>query len=65
MMAYLGVPDPLCSFLLFLVSTVWQVGSWFPDQELNPHLLHWKTWSLEHWTIRRVPLPGLLEDIIG
>ena len=29
------------------------VGSWFPNQGLNPHLLHWKR-SLNHWTAMEV-----------
>ena len=26
----------------FLGGAVWHVGSYFPDQGLNPHPLHWK-----------------------
>ena len=31
-------------------------GIYFLDQGLNPGLLHWRAWSLSHWTTREVPL---------
>ena len=33
--------------------TLQYVGSWFPDQGLNPHLQQWKR-SLNQWTAREV-----------
>ena len=42
-----GCHRPIKTFLSFVClfvfgSIPWHVGSWFPDQGLNPHPLHWK-----------------------
>ena len=34
---------------------MWHMGSWFSNQGLNLCPLHWRAWSLNQWTTRKVP----------
>ena len=43
----------LCVCLFVFGGALQYVGSWFPNQGLNPHPPHWKR-SLNHWTAREV-----------
>ena len=43
-------------FKQFFGHATWHVGSYFPDQGSNLHLLPWKAQSLNHWTTREVPV---------
>ena len=50
----------LCSvffcFLNFFDCATQHVGSYLPNQELNPHPPALEVWSLSHWATREVPL---------
>ena len=53
---------PFLFFLIFIYlfghtgSLVAACGTYFSNQGLNPGLLHWEFKSLNHWTIREIPL---------
>ena len=40
------------------------MGSYFPDQESNPHPDTLEGWSLNHWTAREVPQMQFLNNTI-
>ena len=47
--------SPTALSLSLFCSTEQHVGSWFPEQGSNPHLLQWKRGVLHPWTTREVP----------
>ena len=49
---------------MFGFLTLGHVGSQLPDQESNPHLLHWKV-SLSRWTTQEVPHYPFVEALGG
>ena len=57
----------LCSNTFFFLKSRLKkihVGSYFPDQESNPHPGTLEGWSLNHWTSREVPQMQFLNNTI-